>query len=62
MAGLGRGSNGNGALDEATVKEVLAALKRFGALASLMGVKTVRTVATAAARDASNGPATVWGW
>ncbi len=57
MAGLGRGANGNGALDETTVVNVLAALKRFGALASLMGVKAVRTVATAAVRDASNGPA-----
>ncbi|NIJ07039.1 exopolyphosphatase/guanosine-5'-triphosphate,3'-diphosphate pyrophosphatase [Sphingomonas vulcanisoli] len=57
MAGLGRGLAKNGALDPEAVERALAALARFRRLAEDMGVGLLRTVATAAVRDASNGRA-----
>ena len=55
MAGLGRGVVSNGRLDDKAVASVLQTLSRFRYLASLMGVETPITVATAAVRQATNG-------
>lgn len=57
LAGLGRGVASTGRLPEDGVAQALAALRRFRALADLMGISDVHGLATAAARDASNGPA-----
>jgi exopolyphosphatase/guanosine-5'-triphosphate,3'-diphosphate pyrophosphatase len=54
MAGLGRGLASNGRLGKGAMDTAVAALSRFAALASAMGVGTMRTVATAAVREASN--------
>ena len=56
MAGLGKGLGKTGLLDPDAVDRTLAALARFRRLAEDMGVVKLRTVATAAVRDASNGP------
>jgi exopolyphosphatase/guanosine-5'-triphosphate,3'-diphosphate pyrophosphatase len=55
MAGLGKGLAKTGQLDPDAVKRTVAALARFRRLAEDMGVVKLRTVATAAVRDASNG-------
>ncbi|MDO6414657.1 Ppx/GppA family phosphatase [Sphingomonas sp. BIUV-7] len=55
MAGLGRGLAKSGALDPQAVERALVALARFKRLAEDMGAASLRTVATAAVRDASNG-------
>ena len=54
MAGLGRGLATTGAIEPAAMASAGRALARFAGLAAEMGA-TVRTVATAAVRDASNG-------
>lgn len=56
MAGLGKGLGKTGLLDAQAVERTLVALARFRRLAQDMGVVRLRTVATAAVRDASNGP------
>ena len=56
-ARLGKGVAEDGKLSEKAMSAVLAALGRFEALLRLRGVAKVQTVATAAARDATNGPA-----
>lgn len=56
MAGLGKGLGKTGLLDADAVQRTLLALARFRRLAEDMGVVKLRTVATAAVRDASNGP------
>jgi exopolyphosphatase/guanosine-5'-triphosphate,3'-diphosphate pyrophosphatase len=56
MAGLGKGLAKSGQLDPGAVKRGITALGRFRRLAQDMGVATLRTVATAAVRDAQNGP------
>jgi exopolyphosphatase/guanosine-5'-triphosphate,3'-diphosphate pyrophosphatase len=55
MAGLGRSLAETGAIDDAAMLSASEALARFAWLAREMGVTTLRTVATAAVRDASNG-------
>jgi len=55
MAGLGRSLSETGAIDKSGLKRAQAALSRFAALAREMQVSELRTVATAAVRDASNG-------
>lgn len=55
MAGLGRSLSETGAIDKAGLARARSALARFGALAREMRVSELRTVATAAVRDASNG-------
>ncbi len=57
MAGLGRGVAARGTIDAEAIDRALVALARFRRLAAQMQVTTLRTVATAAVRDASNGPA-----
>ena len=54
MAGLGRGLAATGAIDERSLADARGALARFAAVAREMEAD-VRTVATAAVRDASNG-------
>ena len=54
-AGLGTGLAETGQLDLAAMATAVGALERFACLTREMGVTRVRTVATAAVRDASNG-------
>jgi exopolyphosphatase / guanosine-5'-triphosphate,3'-diphosphate pyrophosphatase len=56
MAGLGKGLGKTGLLDPQAVDRTVTALARFRRLAEDMGVVRLRTVATAAVRDAANGP------
>jgi len=57
MAGLGRGLAETGAISAASLRMAEDALYRFAAVAREMEVDQLRTVATAAVRDASNGKA-----
>ena len=57
MAGLGKSLNASGEIAEAAQDRALKALERFHILVRQMDVKHVHVVATAAARDASNGAA-----
>ncbi|WP_267393069.1 MULTISPECIES: Ppx/GppA family phosphatase [unclassified Sphingomonas] len=56
MAGLGRGLATTGAMTPASMRLAQGALARFAAIGREMDA-SLRTVATAAVRDASNGPA-----
>ena len=56
LCGLGRGVATKGRLADEGIVRALAALKRFRALARQIGAKHVFAVATAAAREAANGP------
>jgi exopolyphosphatase / guanosine-5'-triphosphate,3'-diphosphate pyrophosphatase len=56
LCGLGKGIAITGKLDAAAVVRAIAALKRFRALAKQIGCQSVYAVATAAAREAANGP------
>lgn len=55
-ARLGRGVAESGQLSEKAMQAALAALSRYAALLKLRGTRRVSTVATAATRDAANGP------
>ncbi|GAA0334896.1 exopolyphosphatase [Sphingomonas oligophenolica] len=55
MAGLGRGLAETGMIAESALEVASEALARFAAVASEMEVTRLRTVATAAVREASNG-------
>jgi exopolyphosphatase / guanosine-5'-triphosphate,3'-diphosphate pyrophosphatase len=57
LAGLGREVLTTGLLAADAVVKALASLKRFRALCDAMGVGKVWAIATAACRDADNGPA-----
>ncbi|WP_348272645.1 exopolyphosphatase [Pannonibacter tanglangensis] len=59
LAGLGRGLATTGELMQEPVQAALAALHRFRCLCEHIGVQSIHVLATAAARDASNGPAFV---
>lgn len=56
MAGLGRGVAKTGMLDAEAVRQTLDGLRRFRALAAQAGAETIHVIATAAAREAKNGP------
>ncbi|MDE2563836.1 MAG: Ppx/GppA family phosphatase [Sphingomonadales bacterium] len=56
MAGLGRGVIETGALDPEGMAVALAGLDRFAGLIAGMDLASLRVVATAAVREASNGP------
>lgn len=56
LSGLGKGLAQTKRLDERSVASALSALSRFGALATQAGVRDLYPIATAAAREASNGP------
>lgn len=55
LCALGKGVATTGRLPKAGVEKALAALRRFRVLSDIMGVTSLYVVATAAARDASNG-------
>ncbi|MBF9232357.1 exopolyphosphatase [Microvirga alba] len=57
LCGLGRHVATTGRLDDDAVERALRALARFKVLCETMHVSEVYVLATAAARDASNGPA-----
>ncbi|SCX85159.1 exopolyphosphatase [Microvirga guangxiensis] len=57
LCGLGRHVATTGRLDDGAVDRALRALARFRVLCDTMQVSEVFVLATAAARDASNGPA-----
>ncbi|MBA4047066.1 MAG: exopolyphosphatase [Sphingomonas sp.] len=59
MAGLGRGLGVTGMIETAAMAAAQMALARFAAVAREMEVSELRTVATAAVRDAANGPALI---
>ncbi|MBB4570168.1 exopolyphosphatase [Rhizobium leucaenae] len=56
LCGLGRGIALTGKMDEESVARALAALHRFKALSDQARASTIYVLATAAAREASNGP------
>jgi exopolyphosphatase/guanosine-5'-triphosphate,3'-diphosphate pyrophosphatase len=56
LAGLGREVQTTGLLSADAVDKALAALRRFRALCDTIGVGKVLVLATAACRDAKNGP------
>ena len=56
-AGLGQGLGERGTLKASAVRQALRALARFKAVVEVMGIASVRTVATAAVRDARDGAA-----
>ncbi|MFM1815198.1 MAG: hypothetical protein RLZ98_1893 [Pseudomonadota bacterium] len=56
LCGLGRNIASTGSLGAASVERALAALRRFHAIARVLQVKTLLPFATAAVRDAANGP------
>jgi exopolyphosphatase/guanosine-5'-triphosphate,3'-diphosphate pyrophosphatase len=56
ICAIGRNMVSSGRLDLDGMKLALAALRRFRLISSEMQVKKLVAVATAAARDASNGP------
>jgi exopolyphosphatase / guanosine-5'-triphosphate,3'-diphosphate pyrophosphatase len=59
LCGLGREVASTGRLDEESARRALEALRRFRAITTVLDVKNVRAIATAACREASNGPAFV---
>ena len=56
MCGLGKGLGSTGRMDEEAVGRALASLRRFKALSSQARATDTYVLATAAAREASNGP------
>ncbi|MEL6436245.1 MAG: exopolyphosphatase [Pseudomonadota bacterium] len=54
--GLGRGIAQTGSMDPDAVESALSALKRYRALCDQAGAETIHVLATAAAREAENGP------
>ena len=57
MCGLGKGLVETGFLNPEGRRRALSALKRFSLLAKGMGIETLTVVATAATREAKDGPA-----
>lgn len=56
LCGLGKGLSDTGQLNPKAVVNALDALKRFRSLSHQAGATTLYVIATAAAREASNGP------
>ncbi len=56
LCGLGRGLDRTGRMPDKGVARALESLRRFALLCPQMGVRDVQAVATAAVREASNGP------
>ncbi len=56
LCGLGNGVVTTGKLSKGAVEKALVALRRFRVLTRIMGIEDVRVIATAASRDATNGP------
>ncbi len=57
LCGLGRSVATTGMLGDEAVERALAALRRFGAIARILDVRQISAVATAAVREARDGPA-----
>ena len=57
LCGLGRSVFSTGRLNEDSVQRALTALRRFRVLCDTMRISRIFVLATAAARDAANGPA-----
>lgn len=57
LCGLGRTLATTGRLEQSGAERALAAMARFHAIARVLSVKNLRAVATAAVRDAEDGPA-----
>lgn len=57
VLGLGRGLQSTGRLNEEAVPQALTVMARYYAVARAMGADPVEVLATAAVRDAENGPA-----
>ncbi|WP_442970739.1 Ppx/GppA phosphatase family protein [Roseomonas sp. USHLN139] len=57
VLGLGRGLQTTGRLNEEAVPQALTVLERYHAVARAMGANPLEVLATAAVRDAENGPA-----
>ena len=57
VLGLGRGLTGTGRLNESAVEQALTVMTRYHTVARAMGADPVEALATAAVRDATNGPA-----
>lgn len=57
VLGLGRGLQTTGRLNEEAVPQALMVLERYHAVARAMGAAPLEVLATAAVRDAENGPA-----
>jgi exopolyphosphatase/guanosine-5'-triphosphate,3'-diphosphate pyrophosphatase len=55
LCALGKGIATTGKLSKGGVEKALAALRRFRVLSKIMGVSSLHVLATAAARDATNG-------
>jgi exopolyphosphatase/guanosine-5'-triphosphate,3'-diphosphate pyrophosphatase len=56
VLGLGRGLQQTGRLNEAAIGPAITVLARYAAVAAAMDAEPVEILATAAARDADNGP------
>lgn len=56
LCGLGRQVASTGQLGRESVERALSALRRFKAITNQLGVKNLRAIATAACRDAQDGP------
>jgi len=56
LCGLGRGVLSTGLLPQDGMEKAYEALRRFRVLCSVMQIKNIQVIATAAARDAKNGP------
>lgn len=56
LCGLGRQVASTGHLGKEAVDRALASLRRFRAITTQLGVKNLRAIATAACRDAQDGP------
>ncbi len=56
LAGLGRNIGSTGRLDEEGMRRALAELERFRKICDGLSVRRIEAVATAAVRDATNGP------
>ena len=56
VLGLGRGLNATGRLNEEAIVAAITVLRRYHAVALGMGAEPLQVLATAAVRDASNGP------
>jgi exopolyphosphatase/guanosine-5'-triphosphate,3'-diphosphate pyrophosphatase len=53
---LGRSLASTGRLDEVSIADSLAALRRFKSIANGLGIENLRAIGTCAVREASNGP------
>src|SRR4026208_2163103 len=56
LCGLGREIASTGRLDEASVRRALDALRRFRAIAHILGVRRIHAIATAARPPAAHPP------